>query len=123
MPPRTWKSIEARVAKIFGTRRRRASGADPFTGADDLILPGVFVEVRYRTKFGVLTWWDQDVIEPSTKEKKFPVLVIVEKRRLAPFIVAPLDAEYLIKLAGILKATKTVVPQSEVDKKVFEEKR
>ena len=107
VPPTTWKQIEANVAARFGTRRRRASGADPYNGADDIVHPSVFVEVRYRSVYPVLRWWDEDVMIPATKEKKFPVLVIVEKRRPQIFAVVPLEPAYLERLAGELRKAQS----------------
>ena len=100
MHSRTWKKAEGRVAQLFGARRRTGSGCDPRTGADDIVHPTIFVEVRCRQKFEVLRWWKEDAKGPAETEGKLPVLVIFAAGDQTPFIVAPLDREYLLKVAA-----------------------
>lgn len=100
----TWKQKERDVGALFGCRRRRGSGCDPETGGDDIVHPRLFVEVRLRKNMTVLKWWEKDVVEPAQREGKFPVLVIFQKGKGQPFIVAPLDAEYLKTILKELEA-------------------
>lgn len=91
---RTWKKAEQRVAKLFGTRRRRGSGSDPETGGDDILHDRLHVEVKYREKQAVMTTY-RDAKEKADSEGKMPIVVLLEKRSPVILLVLPLDKETL----------------------------
>jgi hypothetical protein len=79
---RTWQKAEDRVAAFFGVRRQLCSGS---SGRDDVTAsdsthPVLFVETKYRKCHTVRTRHDE-VKERARKEKKTPVLALVDKNR------------------------------------------
>lgn len=112
----TWKRGEARVARLFGARRTPLSGSNSAHTAADVIHPDVFVEVKYRARWSVLSLYDR-VAEMAAREKKLPVLVLQEKRRRGAYAVIPLEEDHL---RGVLDALRRPsasqnLPQGEND--------
>ncbi|ANS05723.1 hypothetical protein [uncultured Mediterranean phage] len=105
MPDKTWKAKERQVGELFGVRRRRGSGCDPETGGDDIVHPRLFVEVKLRKKMAAVTMWENEAVPPAKEEGKLPVLVVFGKGNGTPFLVAPLDKEYLEAILKEMKGT------------------
>lgn len=102
MADKTWKKFERQVATLFGCHRRIGSGVEHRRGKDDTDHPTLFIECRLRKGYEVIRWF-VDGVEPEAKmARKLPVLVIRAKGSLQPFIVAPLGAEYLSRIAEAL---------------------
>ena len=101
MTDKVWKQAERRVAILLGGRRRTGSGSDYKTGSDDLIHDHLFVEVKYRKHHPVVGWFKK-AKELAAKDRKPPVLVLVEKRDSILYALVPLDADYLRNLAVAL---------------------
>lgn len=108
MADKVWKQAERRVAKLFGVRRRTGSGCDYRTGADDLMHERLHIEIKYRQKHGVFSWWREilDALAQEQKKgnkKKSPVLVLVEKGSPVFLAVVPLEPKALRELADELE--------------------
>lgn len=100
---KTWKQAERRVAALFGSRRRTGSGSDYRTGADDIIHDRLHIEVKYRQKHGVFSWW-REILDAVKKEKtnKRPVLILSEKGSPVLLAVVPITKDDLHGLANEL---------------------
>ena len=81
MPPtKTWKSIEGKIAKFFGTRRTPLSGSNSGHTSSDTLHAVLYAEIKYRVKHSAVTLWD-DTSKKAKEEKKVPVVVLAEKGR------------------------------------------
>ena len=79
---RTWKKAEGRVAALFGARRQPLSGSSgrDDTTRSDTTHPRLFVEVKYRERHAVRTWFDA-IKDLARREGKTPVLALIDKGR------------------------------------------
>jgi len=75
MPNKTWKSMERRVAKRFGTKRNPLSGEASRHTRSDTLHPDLYIECKHGKEMPLLKLM-HDVEEKAHKEKKTPVLVI-----------------------------------------------
>ena len=81
MPPtKTWKSVEARIAKYFGSRRTPLSGGNSGHTRSDSLHKRLFIEDKYRVKHTAITLWD-DTKSKASLENKTPVVCLSEKGR------------------------------------------
>jgi hypothetical protein len=73
-----WKQIERRVAKFFSTVRTPLSGGNSKITRSDTLHPDLFIEVKARVTHTAVTLW-RDTALKAEREKKIPVVVLVEK--------------------------------------------
>jgi len=95
----TWKAAERRVAAYFDAIRISLSGSNNQQAqtSSDTDSEEFYIEVKYRQRFSVLTLF-HDVIRKAKKEKKLPVLALVEKNKPGFFLVLrQKDLDILIK--------------------------
>lgn len=82
MPPpkKTWKAVERRVAKRFGTLRNRGSGSSgrEDESCSDSKHETLYIETKYRQRTWVRTELDK-AKEHAKKEEKTPVLIVADK--------------------------------------------
>ena len=75
----TWKSVESRIAKDFGTRRTPLSGINSGHTSSDTLHKELFIEVKHRAGgFGVTNLFKKTAIL-AKKENKVPVVAVHEK--------------------------------------------
>jgi len=75
MPDKPWKRAERTVAKALGGKRNPLSGRmGGHTPGDVYDLP-IYVEVKHKNRFAVLTIMSEVEVE-ARKEGKLPLLVI-----------------------------------------------
>ena len=75
MPDKTWKAHERKVAKAVGGIRTPLSGSASQQTSADVIHPWLFVEVKCRKQFAVVSQM-KDVEARAKKESKTPALVL-----------------------------------------------
>jgi len=80
MPDKFWKRREREVADFFGGSRNPLSGKCGKHTSGDVIHDKLYIEVKCRKKFSVITLWDS-VKKLAAKEKKTPVICLCEKNR------------------------------------------
>ena len=97
MADKVWKVAERRVADLFGTTRTPLSGGNGKVTRSDTLHDSLFIECKYWTKFALVDLFCETA-GLAAKEKKFPILVLVEKRRKLTFAVVPLKKKYLLRL-------------------------
>lgn len=90
-----WKHAERRVAVILDGKRVPLSGGAAYTTGADVDLDEVFVEVKYRKRFAVITTWES-VKARALKEGKEPLLVLAQRGRHIRLAVT--DLTFLTKL-------------------------
>jgi len=73
-----WKAIERRVAKYFSSVRTPLSGGNSKITRSDTLHKNLYIEVKARVKHSAVTLW-RDTALKAEKEKKVPVVVLVEK--------------------------------------------
>lgn len=96
----TWKASERRVASFFDAVRISLSGSNNQQAqtSSDTDSEDFYIEVKYRQKFSVLTLF-HDVIQKAKKEKKLPLLALVEKGKPGFFLVLrQKDLETLVNM-------------------------
>jgi len=83
-----WKRAERTVAKWFDAVRISLSGSNNQQAhtSSDTDSEEFYIEVKYRQRFSVLTLF-RDVLQKANKEKKFPLLALVEKGKPGFFLV------------------------------------
>ena len=77
-PPKTWKTIESRIARFFGSERTPLSGGNSKHTRSDSLHPRIFVEAKYRQKHSAVTLW-RETAALAKKESKIPVVALSEK--------------------------------------------
>lgn len=77
---KTWKAVELRVAKLFGSTRNPLSGRNGKQSASDSLHPRLFIETKHRKKQTLWTLFD-GTRALAKKEGKTPVLAIAEHNR------------------------------------------
>lgn len=85
-PPSTWKSVERRLAAVYGARRIALSGSNNSQGntRSDTDHARLYIEVKTGKRWrGLGALWDT-VRAQATKEGKVPVLIINPLRSRAP---------------------------------------
>lgn len=83
---KTWKAVERRVAKYWGTERTPFSGSNSKITASDSLHKNLFIETKLRTKWSIFTLYNE-VEEKAKKEGKIPVLCLHEKNKHGFLIV------------------------------------
>jgi len=95
----TWKAAERKVAAYFDAIRISLSGSNNQQAqtSSDTDSEDFYIEVKYRQRFSVLTLF-HDVIQKAKKEKKLPLLALVEKGKPGFFLVLrQKDLDELVK--------------------------
>jgi len=90
MASKTWKSIERKIARFFGTERTPLSGGNGKQTRSDTLHAHLFVEAKYRQKHSAVTLWD-DTAELAKAEGKTPVVCLAEKGRSGFWLVVHSD--------------------------------
>ena len=89
MIKKTWKNIESKIAKFFGTTRTPRSGGNSKQTRSDTLHPELFIEVKYRETMSIGQLFRRTE-ELAKKENKIPVVVVQEKYD-KPLIVCKLE--------------------------------
>ena len=82
MPPKTWKSVERRIARYLGTERTPLSGGNSRQTRSDTLHPLLYAEIKHGKR--PWTWaaisrlW-LDTAEQAGLEGKVPVVIIHRK--------------------------------------------
>ncbi|MBI4332915.1 MAG: hypothetical protein HY673_16730 [Chloroflexi bacterium] len=74
---KAWKAAERHVARALGGQRTPLSGNNSKHTAGDVIHPSLYVEVKYRKRFAIVSLMKQ-VEKAARKEGKTPVLALQE---------------------------------------------
>ena len=104
MADKTWKAIERRIAKFFGSERTPLSGFNSKHTGADVIHEDLFIEVKMRKKIPFLTTFKQ-TLKLAKKEDKIPLVVFVEKGSQTPILMCRLHD--LIKISESQKCPPT----------------
>jgi hypothetical protein len=81
-----WKRNEACVAKDFGTERTPLSGGNSRITRSDTLHKRLFIDSKRRKSHAVLKTF-REIIPMARKEKKIPVLVLVEPKYQGYYVV------------------------------------
>lgn len=73
-----WKEMELKVAKFFKTERTPLSGGNSKITRSDTLHKKLFIEVKAREAFSVVTLW-RETEKLAVKENKIPVVALVER--------------------------------------------
>lgn len=100
MAYKAWKHSERRAAKVLGGQRTPLSGGASLHTRGDVIHPQLFVEVKHRKRFAVLSVM-RLVEELARLEKKLPVLVLHEAgSHNSYYVLSEATLRKLVKLMG-----------------------
>lgn len=100
MADKTWKAIERRVAKFFGTTRTPLSGSNSRHTESDTLHEHLFIEIKYRKKIPFLKLF-KDTISLAKKENKIPAIVFVEKGSDKPIMMC--EIKNIKKIANFVE--------------------
>lgn len=78
MVPKTWKSIERKVASFFGSKRTPLSGGNSGHTRSDSLHPVLYIETKYRKEHSAINLWRKTAVLADL-EKKVPVVALAEK--------------------------------------------
>jgi hypothetical protein len=87
---KTWKAVEQRVCKFFGTRRNPLSGGNGKHTRSDSLHPLLFIETKYRKAHTAVKLW-RETKALADKEDKIPIVVLVEKGKRGLFFLIHSD--------------------------------
>jgi hypothetical protein len=116
---RTWQRTEDRVAAFFGARRAILSGSAGRTDvtASDSTHPGLFIETKQRESHALRTLYDKTE-KLARKERKIPVLALVNNRR-SEFLVG-IRNDYFLALLVEFIAILDDEERAELDSRIAE---
>ena len=78
-PPKTWKSIETKVAKMFGSERTPLSGGNSKHTRSDTLHSKLFIEVKHRKGGFYCTNLFDKCVPLAETENKIPVVALHPK--------------------------------------------
>lgn len=106
MADKAWKRAERTVARFVGGKRTPLSGSNSHHTSGDVIHSRLYIEVKYRKRFSVLTLMTAVRIQ-ARRERKLPVVVLQEARsRDRYYLVSERD---LARLVRILARQRSVI--------------
>lgn len=88
MPDKPWKQAERNVARVTGGVRTPLSGGSSGHTSGDVIHPVLYVEVKYRKRFAVVSLMEK-VEKKSKKERKIPVVALQQKGKKTRYYLIP----------------------------------
>ena len=103
MTQKTWKAVELRIAKLFGTYRTPLSGISSRHTKSDTLHKNLFVEVKHKKKIPFLKLF-KETIKKAREEKKIPLVVFVERNSRTPIVMC--DINNLKEISSFLKDEK-----------------
>lgn len=77
-PTKTWKSVERKVARKFGTERTPLSGSNSRHTLSDTLHEKYFIEVKHRKRIPFFKTF-RESLESAKKEGKTPIVIFKEK--------------------------------------------
>ena len=80
MPPKTWKNVESRIAKMFGTTRTPLSGGNSKHTRSDTLHKRLFIEVKHRKGGFATTNLFDSCVPLAEAEGKIPVVALHPKQ-------------------------------------------
>ena len=83
---KTWKSVEARIARLWGSERTPLSGGNSKITRSDSLHPLLFLETKHRKQFGVGNLF-RDTEVKAKKEGKIPIVCLQEKNQQGFLVV------------------------------------
>jgi len=92
---KAWKETERKIAKSIGTTRTPLSGGNSGHTRSDTLDDKLFIEVKCRNRFYVLSLYRQTA-EMAGKENKIPVLALKENYQRGELAV--IDWDFFVKL-------------------------
>lgn len=90
MASKTWKAIEGKIAKFFGSERTPLSGGNSKITRSDSLHDILFVETKYRVSHSAVTLW-RDTKEKADVENKIPVVCLSEKGKKGFWVMCHSD--------------------------------
>ncbi len=78
MLSKNWKNVEAKVARVFGTKRTPLSGGNSGHTRSDSLHPRLFIETKHRKNSAAVNLYHATA-ELAKKENKIPLLALHEK--------------------------------------------
>lgn len=103
MTQKTWKAVELRIAKLFGTYRTPLSGSFSRHTKSDTLHKNLFVEVKHKKKIPFLKLF-KETIKKAKEERKIPLVVFVERNSRTPIVMC--DINNLKEISSFLKDEK-----------------
>jgi len=90
MPTKTWKTVERKIARKFGTERTPLSGGASRHTLSDTLHPDYYIEIKHRAKIPFLKTFKEAVVN-AEKENKLPMVVFKEKGSHMEILMIKLD--------------------------------
>jgi len=91
----TWKKMEGRVAKKFGTTRNPLSGRNAKHSASDSLSDTYYIECKYKAQVPFMATFNEAKAN-AKKEGKIPIVVFKQKGMTGE--IAMLSLDDLIKM-------------------------
>ncbi len=82
----TWKKIEMKIAKFFGSTRTPLSGGNSKITRSDSLHDLLFIETKYRKTHSAITLW-RNTRQLALSENKIPVCCLAEKGKAGFWVV------------------------------------
>lgn len=87
---KTWKGLEWRVAKKFGTERTPLSGSLSKHTRSDTLHDKLFIEIKLRSKIPFLKTF-KETLKNAEREDKLPLVVMHEKGKHLDIVMIKLE--------------------------------
>ena len=96
MVQKSWKTVERRIARFFGTERNPLSGRNSKHTASDTLHSKYYIEVKHRKTWAVFNLFNL-VRNLASEEHKIPILALQEKNKKGFLICVHSDHwEYIV---------------------------
>ena len=94
---KTWKAIERKVAKWFGSERTPLSGGNSKQTRSDSLHDILYIEVKYRVRHSAVALW-RDTAAKANRENKIPVCCLCERGKEGFWLV--IHSEDLLEVSN-----------------------
>ena len=104
MPDKPWKRAERKGAKVIGGSRNPLSGGSSRHTRGDAIHPVIYLEMKYRQRFAVVSQMEKEEVK-AKKESKVAVLGFQQRGKHTRYYLIP-ESLMVILIAHLPTAIK-----------------
>jgi hypothetical protein len=102
---KTWKDVELKFAKLFGTKRNITSGGNGHISRSDSLHPDFYIEIKHGLQCKPTSLW-LDTVTKAKLEHKIPMIIQHFKGEKISDARITLKVSDFLKLASLDKEDK-----------------
>jgi hypothetical protein len=111
-PTKSWKAVERRIARRWGTDRTPMSGGNSKHTRSDTLHKEAYIEIKHRAEFSVINLW-MDTKKKADKEDKVPIVALHKKG--SSFVHYLIEENDLLKVVDLFRKSQRKVLKAKSD--------